>query len=93
MFPYFSEPLGFEKFTLAPSHPSYIERCDAYYLGHWPVSMHLTQYTAWGAMGAKREIFALFSHGIFASFFPNEDPDSSLACFAEIHRSKMVVTW
>ena len=45
MFPYFSEPMGFEKFALAPSHPCYIERCDAYWPDHWPVSMHLTQYT------------------------------------------------
>ena len=44
-------------------------------------------------MGARREIFALFSHGIFACFLPNQDPDSSLACFVEIHRRKMVVAW
>ena len=44
-------------------------------------------------MGARRETFALFSHGIFACFFPNQDPDSSLACFSNIYRSKMVVTW
>ena len=55
--------------------------------------MHLTQYIAEGAMGARREIFALFSHGIFACFLPNQDLDSSVARFAEIHRSKMVVTW
>ena len=44
-------------------------------------------------MGTRRETFALFSHGIFACFLPNQDPDSSLACFAEINWRKMVVTW
>lgn len=44
-------------------------------------------------MGTIRETFALFSHGIFPYFLSNQDPDSSLACFAEIHRSKMVVRW
>ena len=44
-------------------------------------------------MGARREVFALFSHGIFACFLPNQGPDSSLACFAEIHQRKMVFTW
>ena len=93
MFSGFYEPLGFEKLALAPLHPFYIEMCVACWPDHWPVSMQRTQNTAGGAMGARREVFALFSHGIFAYFLPNHVPDSSLACFAEIHRRKMVVTW
>ena len=44
-------------------------------------------------MGARRKTFALIFHGNFPCFLPNQDPNSSLVCFSEIHRSKMVVTW
>lgn len=38
-------------------------------------------------------MFALIFHGKFSYFLPNQDPNSSLVCFLEIHRSKMVITW
>ena len=44
-------------------------------------------------MGTKRAIYAQFFMEIFACFSPNQDLDSSLVCFAEIHQRKMVVTW
>ena len=43
-------------------HPSYIKRSDAYWLGHWPVSMHLTQYTAgvrWAREGKLLHCFLM----------------------------------
>jgi len=44
-------------------------------------------------MGARRKVYALFFHGNFACFCPNQDPNFSLVSFSEIHRIKMVITW
>jgi len=44
-------------------------------------------------MGARRNVYALIFHGNFSCFCPNQDPNSSLFCFPEIHQSKMVITW
>ena len=92
MFSGFSEPLGFEKLALAPSHPFYIERWDACWLGHWPVSMHPTQNTVGGAMGAKREINAQFFMEIFAYFYQIRIM-TLLLFVSEIHWSKIPITW
>ena len=46
-----------------------------------------------GAMGVGGEAYALFFHGNFSCFCPNQDPNLSFVCVSEIHRIKMVVTW
>ena len=46
-----------------------------------------------GCDGRREENFCIVSSWNFCLFSPNEDPDSSLVCFSEIHQRKTVITW
>lgn len=53
----------------------------------------ITLITQPGCDGFKEEkVFTDFSWK-FCLFLPNQDPNSSLVCFSEIHQRKMVITW
>ena len=53
---HFSGPLGFEEFVLQPLHLADLKRCNAYWVVHWPVNMHLP-CSKEGCDGRRRETF------------------------------------